>query len=149
MSTRGPFSTIFIQIYNKIRTKSSSKVSKFLQSLGLAGCTKNLPFFLSFPIWKLFHFSIWRSCLLPGHSVIFTSCRLYFPYVVEYWAPTRMLLLLGNIVIVLTNHSNTDKIVFILLPDCQSYFNFLNLLWALLNSQRIKKDPQIYSTQPK
>ena len=30
------------------------------------------------------------------------------------------------------------KIVGILFPDCQSYFNFLHPLWVFLNSQRIR-----------
>ena len=30
--------------------------------------------------------------------------------------------------IVLTNHSSADKIVFLLLPDCKSHFNFIYLL---------------------
>ena len=31
-----------------------------------------------------FHFSVCMSCLFPGHPVIFTSCYLYFPHVIEY-----------------------------------------------------------------
>ena len=121
-------------------------------------------FFLGFRTWKvfrrLFHFSVCMSCLFPGRPVIFTSCPLYFTHV-ECRAPTWILLLFGNkkswyfsrpvfpAFIVLTNHSNADKIVCILLPDCQSYFDFLHPLWVFLNSQRIRIDPQICSTQSK
>ena len=56
---------------------------------------------------------------------------------------------LNTFIIVLTNHSNTVKLVFILLPDYQSYYIFLYPLWFFLNSWRIRKDPQIFPTQPK
>ena len=103
-----------------------------------------------------FYFSILMSCLFPNHPVIFTSCHLYFPHVNEY-----LLHLFGNkkqqyfsgpllpSFIVFANHSNAYKIVCILFPDCRSYFNFLNPLQIFLNSQRIRKDTQICSTQPK
>ena len=51
--------------------------------------------------------------------------------------------------IVFANHNNAYKIVCILFPDCHSYFNFLHPLWVVLNSQRIRIDTQICSTQPK
>ena len=38
----------------------------------------------------------------------------------------------------LTKSNNVYKIVCILFPNCQSYFNFLHPLWVFLNSQRIQ-----------
>ena len=73
-----------------------NKFEKFLLNLRIARYTKNLFLFLCFRVWNilcwLFHFLICMTCLLPGRPVIFTSCHLYFIHVVEYWAPTRILL---------------------------------------------------------
>ena len=98
-----------------------------------------------------FYFSICVSCLFPAHPVMFTSCHLYFPHVIEYlwlliWLEEVIILFRPTFTIVLANHSNACKIVCILFPDCQSYFNFLHPSWVSLNSQRIRIDTQICST---
>ena len=93
---------------------------------------------------------------------LFTSqfvCHVYFLVIQLFLLPviftSHMLsniyyFLFGNtFTIVLANHSNAYKIVCILFPDCKSYFNFLHPSWVFLNSQRIRIDTQICSTQPK
>ena len=101
-----------------------------------------------------FYFSICMSCLFPGHPVIFTSCHLYFPQVIEYlflliWQYEVIIFFKPTFTIVLANHSNAYKINCILFPDCQSYFHFLHPLWVFLNWQHIRIHTQIRSTQPK
>ena len=84
----------------KLGIKSFSKVLKirsaFKQSKAHLKFVLTFVHTLNFFQW-LFHFSIYMSCLLPSHPVIFTSCYLYCAHVVEYfWAPIRNLLLFGN-----------------------------------------------------
>ena len=63
-----------------------------------------------------FHFSVFMSRLFSGHPVNNIFQAHFF-----------------STFIVLANHNNADKIVCILLPDGQFYFNFIHPLQVFLN----------------
>ena len=83
-------------------------------------------------------FTIQPAChVLPGRPVIFTSCHLehQLEYLLfgnkKYWHFSVSLL---SRFIVFPNHSDTDRIVCILVTNSQSYFNIFFPLWVFLNS---------------
>ena len=141
--------------YPKIETKSFESFRKLLLSLSIASYTKNL-FFLRFRIWNFF-----ADLSLFSLYVMFVSWSSNYFYFLSSLLPTCYWIFVTSYLVIilftstfttfhcLSKSDNAWKIVCILFPNCQSYFNFLHPLWVFLNSQRIRIDTQICSTQPK